>query len=278
MDQTAITAAVRIGIKEPNARRVSDTAIVAVTLRAARLLGLKIKEKDPSYYNERKSISSYSNVFSFPTGCKKVNKVWDYAGTVISITGAADNGSGLIRITAASHGFDDEAIITIHDILGCTEANGTWQLEEVDDDNFDLLGSTFVNAWTAGGKIFQEKTGMIEINKTNLSEQTGSSPNQWYLRTRQIVVDDVSFTNDIVIDYEGSAAAITDIPDEYHEFLPSWVIVNLIEIPKPDASDYAEKLRVKNLHESIIQLVLDDVSRSFKSSSEPTFIRNVWGD
>ena len=278
MDQTAITAAVRIGIKEPNARRVSDTAIVAVTLRAARLLGLKIKEKDPSYYNERKSISSYSNVFSFPTGCKKVNKVWDYAGTVISITGAADNGSGLIRTTAADHGFSDEAIITIHDVLGCTEANGTWQLEEVDDDNFDLLGSTFVNAWTAGGKIFQEKTGMIEINKTNLSEQTGSSPNQWYLRTRQIVVDDVSFTNDIVIDYEGSAAAITDIPDEYHEFLPSWVIVNLIEIPKPDASNYAEKLRVKNLHESIIQLVLDDVSRSFKSSSEPTFIRNVWGD
>ena len=278
MNQTEITAAVRLGIKEPKPRRVSDTTIVSTTLRAVKLLGLKIKEKDPGYFNERKAITSNSNVFSFPSDCKKINNIWDYDGDAIVITGAADNGAGLVRITAVDHGFADEAVVTIHDVTGTVEANGTWKITYVDEDTFDLLGSTFAITYVSGGMVFEEKQDMLEITKIEMAEQTGSDPQKWYPRKRQIVVDDTGFLDDIIVDYEGAAAAITDIPDEYHEFLPSWVIINLIEMPKQDDPEYADAVKVKALHEGIIQMVTEDIARSFKTSSGPSLIRNVWAD
>lgn len=276
MEQTQITAAIRRALREPTARRVSDADITAVTLRAVTLLGLKIKEKDPSYFKERKSISSNTNVFTIPTGCKKINNVWDYGGTVISVTGEVDNGSGLVRITAATHGFADADIVTIHDVLGCTEANGTWQIDYVDADTFDLLGSTFANAYTSGGKVFEEKTDMPEIEKKNLSEQSGASENAYYLRSQSIVVDDVSFTDDIVVDYETAPSAISDIPADYHEYLVSWPVVNLLHIPKPDDPTYSDMMAIRQFHHDIVKMVESDIQRTFKQSSGPTFIRNVW--
>ncbi|HBJ75679.1 MAG TPA: hypothetical protein DDY86_09320 [Syntrophaceae bacterium] len=278
MNQAEITAAVRTGISEPKPRRVTDVQIASMTLRAVRLLGLRIKEKDPSYFNARKSLQSNTHVFSIPSACKKINNIWDYDGNAIAITATANNGSGLIRVTAADHGLEDNAIVTVHDVGGCTEANGTWKIDYVDENTFDLLGSVYANAYTSGGYVFLEKTGMLEIAKINMSEQSGDSPSKWYPRKGVIVIDDPGFTDDIIIDYEGAADAITDIPDEYHEFLPSWVIVNLLEIPKPDAPDYADVLKVKNLHETVIKIVLEDVSRTMKQSSGPTFIRNVWSN
>ena len=82
--------------------------------------------------------------------------------------------------------------------------------------------------------------------------------------------------HDIVIDYEYMPSAISEIPSEYHEFLVSWTVINLIEIPQADAPDYAEMLRVKNLHESVIKMVEGDIKRTFKQSSGPTQIKNVW--
>lgn len=276
MDQTEITAAVRRAIREQTQRRVTDAQITAVTLRAVTMLGLRVKEKDNSYFNERKSLTSNSNVFSWPSGCKKILKVFDYGGTAITISGAADNGSGLIRITAATHGFSDEAIVTIHDVSGCTEANGTWQIDYVDANTFDLLGSTFANAYTSGGKVFQEKQDMTEIEKISMEDQTNSSPYRWYPRKKQIVVDDVSQTNDIIVDYESAATAITDIPDEYHEYLPSWCVVQLMDVSDPKATDYNDKQSTLRLHEGIMAVVLDDIQRTFGAASEPTFVRNVW--
>jgi hypothetical protein len=275
MEQTEITAAVRRAIKEMTQRRVTDTQIENVTLRAVTVLGLRIKEKDPSYYNGRVSLTSYSNVFAWPSGCKKVVKVWDYGGSAIAITGAADNGSGAIRMTAVGHGYSDGAIVTQHDVGGCTESNGTWQIDYVDANTYDLLGSTYSNAYTSGGKVFEEKTDMTEIRKINMSEQSGSNSFRWYSRGKYIVVDDTTQEDDIIIDYEGKASAITDIPDEYHEFLVSWCVQNLMEL-NPDARDYDEKVTELNIHRNTMDLVIDDINRTFKASSEPTKIRNVW--
>lgn len=279
MDQTAITAAIRRNIKEPRPRRVSDDEIEAVTLRAVKMLGLKIKERDPSYFNARVSIASYTNIFSLPSGCKQVANVWDYAGTAVAISGAADNGSGAIRITATAHGLADENIVTIHDVGGCTEANDTWQIDYIDADTFDLVGSTFANAYTSGGKVFLEKQDLEEIKKINMAEQTGDDDSVWYPRGKNIVVDDTGFTDDIIIDYEGAASAITDIPDEYHEYLVAWPSVNLMALGNPNEDpDYADKQAKLQLCQTIIQMVLDDIRRSFKISSGPTIIRNVWED
>ena len=277
MLQPAITSAIRVQIKEPTPKRLTDTQIEAVVLRGVPMLGLKIKEKDPSYFNERVSVTSNSNVFSFPTGCKTLDKVWDYSGRAITITGAANNGSGLIRITAASHSFADGAIVRIHDVTGCTEANGAWKIAYVSDSTFDLLGSTFANAYVSGGKVFQEKTDMVEIVKINMADQTNNNDYAYFLRKRQIIIDDVTYDSDIIIDYEGAASVLADIPDEYHEYLISWGVVNLMEL-KPDEKDYEEKIKNLNFHKAMMMNVLDDISRSFDTNSEPSRIRNVWND
>jgi hypothetical protein len=72
-------------------------------------------------------------------------------GTAKTITAAANNGSGLIRITSAAHGFVTGDRVGIEAVTGTTEANGSWTITKIDANNFDLQGSTFANAYVAGG-------------------------------------------------------------------------------------------------------------------------------
>jgi hypothetical protein len=67
------------------------------------------------------------------------------------ITGAANNGSGLIRITSNAHGFVNGQPVDITGVTGTTEANGKWFVTGVAANTFDLLGSTFTNAYVSGG-------------------------------------------------------------------------------------------------------------------------------
>lgn len=68
-----------------------------------------------------------------------------------TITGAANNGSGLIRITAASHGYATGDRIAVYGVVGTTEANGAWTVTVINANTFDLQGSTFTNAYVSGG-------------------------------------------------------------------------------------------------------------------------------
>lgn len=68
-------------------------------------------------------------------------------------TGMANNGSGAIRVTLAAHGWKTGDKIDITGTTGTTESIGTWTLIRVSASTFDLAGSTFVNAWVAGGTI-----------------------------------------------------------------------------------------------------------------------------
>lgn len=72
----------------------------------------------------------------------------DYGKT---ITGAVDNGSGLIRITSTTHGFTTDDVIAIVGVLGTTEANDKWVITVITADTYDLVGSTFASAYTSGG-------------------------------------------------------------------------------------------------------------------------------
>lgn len=70
-----------------------------------------------------------------------------------SITGAANNGSGLIRITAANHRFTGPPNkVDISGVVGTTEANAVgWVITVITANTFDLVGSTFTNAYVSGG-------------------------------------------------------------------------------------------------------------------------------
>lgn len=80
------------------------------------------------------------------------------APTPLNVLGAANNGSGAIRLTLDAVANPDFQIagqnfIVVQGVQGTVEANGTWQVTIVDPTHIDLIGSTFTNAYVAGGQI-----------------------------------------------------------------------------------------------------------------------------
>ena len=80
------------------------------------------------------------------------------APTPLTITGAANNGSGLIRLTLSAESNSNFTIlgqntIEVYGVTGTTEANGNWKFTVIDATYIDLVGSTFTNAYVSGGQI-----------------------------------------------------------------------------------------------------------------------------
>ena len=76
------------------------------------------------------------------------------SGASYAVSNAANNGSGLIRITLATHPFVTGQRVGISGITGTTEANGSWTITVISTTVIDLQGSTFANVYTAGGTVF----------------------------------------------------------------------------------------------------------------------------
>ena len=72
----------------------------------------------------------------------------------LAITGAANNGSGLIRITVSdTSGLTTGDYKTISGVGGVTAANGSWTITVISSTTFDLQGSTFSGTYTSGGLV-----------------------------------------------------------------------------------------------------------------------------
>lgn len=99
------------------------------------------------------------------------------AGT-LTVTGAANNGSGLIRLTvsgfgstvtgggSATSGISTGDICNVSGVVGTTEANrNQWTLTKIDGTHIDLQGSTFTNAYVSGGIVgVNTKSSYIVLN------------------------------------------------------------------------------------------------------------------
>lgn len=69
-----------------------------------------------------------------------------------AVTGAANNGGGLIRLALAStRGLMTGNTMIVAGVVGTTEANGTWTITVIDATHVDLQTSAFVNAYVSGG-------------------------------------------------------------------------------------------------------------------------------
>ena len=99
--------------------------------------------------------SNFVNAFTGAGWCSALSAYGYISGGSIArvqpITGVANNGAGRIRITENGHGFEDGQGITISSVTGTTEANGIWEIDVIDDNNYDLINSTFVHAYVSGG-------------------------------------------------------------------------------------------------------------------------------
>ena len=97
----------------------------------------------------------------------KDGQVFQDSSSAVTITGAANNGSGLIRITAANHGRITGEKAYIASVGGTTEANNTagnpsWTTTSITSNTLDLVGSTFTNAYTSGGTITGALIGSVD--------------------------------------------------------------------------------------------------------------------
>lgn len=82
----------------------------------------------------------------------------------LAVTGTA-NSSGLIRITVLStSGLSNGSVVTLENIIGTIEANGTWVISSVTATTFVLAGSAFANAWVSGGAV----TTPIDLTGTSM--------------------------------------------------------------------------------------------------------------
>jgi hypothetical protein len=83
------------------------------------------------------------------------------------ISNAADNGSGLIRLTVnTASGMITDQPVTVADVVGTTEANGNWTITVIDLTTVDLVGSAFTNAYISGGYVVNNPA--LPYNNTDI--------------------------------------------------------------------------------------------------------------
>lgn len=107
-----------------------------------------------------------------------------------TVTAAANDGTGQIKITVNNAtNFQNGDLVFISGVTGTVEANTSgssappaanpayWPIQVVDSTHFILLGSTFVNAWVSGGKVWYGNFGpeyVFAAANSNVSGLTAS--------------------------------------------------------------------------------------------------------
>lgn len=94
--------------------------------------------------------------------------------TLVVVTGAADNGSGGVRLTAAAHSLNSGEEISVQGVTGTVEANGVWIADVIDANTVDLRYSAFVNAYVSGGTIQYLFQGDLVIRGNTIEYIDGS--------------------------------------------------------------------------------------------------------
>ncbi len=279
MDEATLNILIRAAIREPQPRRVSDAILTASKQKAVNLIGQRLLGAEPDYFRKRVSLSSYTNRFSLPSDLDHLLAVWDMETNALSVSGAADNGSGAIRITtSAAHGLATGDIVTIHDVAGTTEANSTWAVTYVDSTNFDLQNSTFANGYTSGGKVFEEKN-YDRIVRTESSENLATDDTKWYLDGSVIVVDDPDFTYDVIINYRYTPSttvetALTQIPEKFHFGIESFCVLDLAPIAADTPDDYKKLQPTLEIHTGLLSQAMMMID-NFKISQESKALSDV---
>lgn len=93
---------------------------------------------------------------------------------VVSITGAANNGVGLVRLTATAHGAVSGDQIVVSGVTGTVEANGLWLVDVIDANTVDLRGTRYANAWVSGGTLYVANPTDILIDGNTIEDIDGT--------------------------------------------------------------------------------------------------------
>jgi hypothetical protein len=168
-------------------------------------------------------------------------------------------------VTSTNHGFSDDDIIVIHDVLGNTAANGTWKVINKTDDTVSLYGSTGNADYVSGGKVFKEATNFGWITKTESSQIELNDKTVWYPRERNIVIGKFDFEDDILIEYISNPDSTDDIPAEYHAGIIAYGVVSLSHI----LPEKTFRVDVVSHHINILEMMLNQIKIGATASINP---------
>ena len=108
------------------------------------------------------AVANGKQTVNLPCGTSASGRIWfpqtlfaDVTANWSAVSGTANNGSGLVRVTVAStSGWSTGNIANVFSVGGTTEANGQWTITVVDSTHVDLQGTSYVNAYTNGGDVY----------------------------------------------------------------------------------------------------------------------------
>lgn len=115
------------------------------------------------------------------------------------VTGATDNGAGLIRLQFANtnNGMATGNTLAIANVGGVPAATGSWTITNVGDStHIDLQGSAFAGSYTSGGTaVPQAASGVALVGGTNIQFQaTGITPANW-IQSQAVKKNDLRVAN-----------------------------------------------------------------------------------
>jgi hypothetical protein len=110
------------------------------------------------------------------------------------ITNAANNGSGLVRLTIPSHGYATGYALVVSNVGGVPGANGPFLATVIDANTVDLQGSEFSGLYTSGGiainwptaKLLAQGDGSLLLQNARITSV--SSGNEVLIDSGEIVV------------------------------------------------------------------------------------------
>lgn len=251
MTEAEIIEAIRAGIREPKARIAGPTGISLSIANAINIMGDILVRASPESFTILKSLQQVygANRFSIPSDCEDILGVWDLGDNAIAITDAT-NASPIV-ITAASHGLEDDDVAIAHDVAGNTATNGTFLVDESDDDTLELYGSTGNGAYTSGGYIFKKSNDWVKLDRIPAHERSMDDDTHYFLDGDYIEVDDPEFENDLVILYRWKPDAIDEIIAKFHYGIVAFGIIEQINLPEDKDPNYQDLK--KSLDWSMVQ-------------------------
>jgi hypothetical protein len=153
----------------------------------------------------------------------------------LTVSNAANNGSGLIRLTISSTStLATGNEVNVANLGGTTEANGSWLITVIDGSNIDLQGSTFTNAYGNGGTVTAQ-SGFTTLPNDYLAWRrvtwTGSTRSELgYVHSSYLQAAYPSQPADVprIFTIEGSTLKVmplsgTPLEFDYYQAIPSLV-------------------------------------------------------
>lgn len=120
-----------------------------------------------------------------PNGRNELPGTDPNAVTYRVIYNAANNGSGLIRLTVnTTNGMITGQQITVGEVVGTTEANGNWTATVVSLTQVDLQGSSFSGAYIGGGYLINNPALPYGFNEVPRTGELTGVPNPPFPDTR----------------------------------------------------------------------------------------------